>query len=78
MFNALYSNIVLFETNMCILTWYAVIVLQCSTSMVEDSSSAFASMKCHSDEVISSDEDLTSFDEPTTTDMEGLECNLEM
>jgi len=46
--------------------------------MVENSSSAFASMKCHSDEVISSDEDLTSFDEPTTTDMEGLECNLEM
>ena len=35
----------------------------------------------HSGEVVSSDEDLRSFDEPTTTDndeMEGLECSLEM
>ena len=49
--------------------------------MGEDSSSAFASMKYHSDEVISNYENLTSFDEPTTTDndeMEGLECGLEM
>jgi len=49
--------------------------------MVEDSSSAFASMKYYSYEVVSSDEDLTSFDEPTTADndkMEGLECDLEM
>jgi len=45
--------------------------------MVEDSNSALASMKCHSDEVISSVEYLTSFDEPTTADndkMKGLEC----
>ena len=81
MFYALHSNIkflVLFETSMCILTWYAAIILQCSTSMVEDSSLAFASMKC---QVVSSDEGLTSFDEPTTTDndkMEELECALEM
>ena len=55
--------------------------LQCSISMVENSSSAFASMRYHSVEVISSDEDLKSVDEPTVTDndkMEGLECVLEM
>ena len=49
--------------------------------MVEDSSSAFASMKYRSDELISSDEDLTSFNEPTTADndkTEELECGLEM
>jgi len=49
--------------------------------MLEDSSSAFTSMKCHSDEVVSSVENLTSFDEPTTTDndkIEELECGLEM
>ncbi|XP_065889775.1 uncharacterized protein [Dysidea avara] len=99
---------------------YSSIVLQCSTSMGEDSSPAIVSMECHSDstsltsmisssltnitdidfdndnqvcvtdtkrrdvvswdEVMSSDEDLTSSNEPTTTDdiKEGLEASQEM
>jgi len=89
MFNTLYSNmkfLVLFETStpcMCIVTWYAAIVLQCSSSIGEDGSSAFVSIKCHSDELINSDKYLTCFDEPTANDIfideaKGLKCALEM